>query len=499
MKTEPCWAAEPRPSFPPLNRDLQVDALIVGGGIAGVTAAYLLAQSGKSVALIEKEHLCYGYTGRTTAHISYPTDEPINGLAKTFGENHAQAAWDACCASAQQIADNVRREELDCEFRHVPGFLYAAGHDLQTETRDLLDQTELAARLGFDVFFTQSCPVTHQPAMGFATMYKFHPVKYVNGLVQRAQAKGALIFEASPAGSFSDDGRSLTCNGHRISFQHILLATNVPLQGNAGTLGAMLLQTKLAAYTTYAIGARVSREAAPEALWWDTSDPYLYLRIDYDDQGAYAILGGEDHKTGQCDDTELPFQRLTAKLHQLFPEAQPDCRWSGQVIETVDGLPYIGEVEGQFVGTGFAGTGMTMGTLTAMMFADHVRGVANPWKDLFRVDRKELSSTWDYLTENKDYPYYLAKGAFEGEKQAAASILCGEGKILRRGTKKIAAYRASDGQLHQRSAVCPHLGCVVAWNAAEETWDCPCHGSRFTPEGDLIAGPAEKGLDSVEG
>jgi glycine/D-amino acid oxidase-like deaminating enzyme/nitrite reductase/ring-hydroxylating ferredoxin subunit len=498
MKTEPCWAEEPRPSFAPLNRDLQVDALVIGGGISGVTAAYLLARAGKSVAVIEKEHLCYGYTGRTTAHISYPTDEPLSGLVKTFGESHAQAAWDACLASAEQIAHNVRAEELECEFRQVPGFLYAAGHDLPEETRQLREDVQLAAKLGFDVFHTDSCPVTKQPAMGFSTMFKFHPVKYVSGLARRASALGAHISERSPDGEFAEDGHSVTCNGHHISFQHVFLATHVPLQGSAGTLSAMLLQTKLAAYTTYAIGARVPREAAPEALWWDTSDPYLYLRIDHDDEGAYAILGGEDHKTGQCEDTERPFQRLTAKLHQLFPGAEPDHRWSGQVIETVDGLPYIGELAGQYIGTGFAGTGMTMGTLAAMMFADHVRGVANPWRDLFRVDRKELSGTWDYLAENKDYPYYLAKGAFEGEKQAAAHLLCGEGKVLRRGMKKIAAYRDENGQVCQRSAICPHLGCVVAWNDAEKTWDCPCHGSRFAATGEVIAGPAEKGLAEIE-
>ncbi|HYF36737.1 MAG TPA: FAD-dependent oxidoreductase [Prosthecobacter sp.] len=497
MNAQPVWAAHPRPTFPTLTADVHADALVIGGGIAGVTAAYLLAKAGKSVVLLEKEHLGGGETGHTTAHISYPTDKRLTELVHSFGLDHAQAIWDACQASSQQIADNVAAEAIDCELRRVPSYLYACGEDVEAEAKKLREEAALAQRLGFDAHYTSSCPVTRQPAIVFANLLKFHPTKYLSALAQSAVKAGARIFEKSEAGEFDKDASQVTCNGHKVTYQHVFIATHVPLQGGANTLNAALLQTKLAGYSTYALGARLPSGSAPEALWWDTADPYFYLRIDRSDDDLYAIAGGEDHKTGQEGNTEAHYTSLTAKLHSLFPEAVPDHRWSGQVIETVDGLPYIGEYAGQFVATGFSGTGMTFGTLSAMMFADRVKGIANPWRDLFHVDRKHLSGAWDYLKENKDYPWYLLKRPFIGASNDPSQVLTGEGKILRHDHQKVAAYRDEDGKLTLLSAICPHMGCVVNWNAADKSWDCPCHGSRFTAKGKVIAGPAESPLKPV--
>jgi glycine/D-amino acid oxidase-like deaminating enzyme/nitrite reductase/ring-hydroxylating ferredoxin subunit len=498
MKAQPVWAAVEGPSFPALSESLKTEVLIIGGGIAGVTAAYLLAKLGKSVVLIEKKSLGGGETGHTTAHISYPTDKRLTELVRSFGEDHAQAIWDACQASAHQISSNVAAENIDCEHRCVPGYLYASGQDVEEEREKLKEDVTLAQRLGFDVHYTAACPVTGQPAAVFANLAKFHPTKYLFALAQSAQKAGARLFEKSEAGEFSEDAPEVTCNGYRISYEHVFVATHVPLQGKAGTVNAALLQTKLAGYNTYALGAWLPGNE-PEGLWWDTEDPYFYLRIDKSAEGsAYAIVGGEDHKTGQAEDTEASYAALTAKLHSLYPDAQPDRRWSGQVIETVDGLPYIGEYAGQFVATGFSGTGMTMGTLSAMMFADHVRGIKNPWKELFRIDRKHISGAWDYLKENKDYPWYLLKRPFLGTADDPAQVLAGEGKVLRHEHKKVAAYRDDKGKLTLLSAICPHMGCVVAWNPAEKSWDCPCHGSRFTATGEVFAGPAESGLSQAE-
>jgi Rieske Fe-S protein len=215
--------------------------------------------------------------------------------------------------------------------------------------------------------------------------------------------------------------------------------------------------------------------------------------------GDYAILGGADHKTGQEEDTEKPFATLEGALHTIWPEAAIDRRWSGQVIESVDGLPYIGETgERQFVATGFGGNGMTFGTLAAIMARDRVLGLPNPWENLFSVERKEFSSLWNYVKENKDYPYYLAKGRFAGTAgDTLDAVGCGEGKILRLHGQKVATYRDEQGAVTTLSPVCTHLGCTVAWNSAEKTWDCPCHGSRFTAKGEVIAGPAVKPLRNV--
>jgi nitrite reductase/ring-hydroxylating ferredoxin subunit len=319
-------------------------------------------------------------------------------------------------------------------------------------------------------------------------------------LAQRIPGDGSHIFEKTEAGEFSAERGLIIANGHRIRFKYVILATHVPLQGRTGQLSAALLQTKLAAYSTYALGAKLAGGHAPEALFWDTGNPYLYLRVDRRAGGDYAILGGADHKTGQEEDTEKPFAMLERALHGIWPDAAIDHRWSGQVIESVDGLPYIGEsAEGQFVATGFGGNGLTYGTLAAIMARDRVLGLRNPWEDLFSVERKEFSSLWNYLKENKDYPYYIAQSqiaATAGNNFEAVGR--GEGKILRIDGTKVAVYRDDHGVVSTLCPVCPHLGCLVAWNGAEKTWDCPCHGSRFTAKGGLIAGPAEKSLENAD-
>jgi Rieske Fe-S protein len=262
-------------------------------------------------------------------------------------------------------------------------------------------------------------------------------------------------------------------------------------------LGAALLQTKLALYSTYAIGARLPEGTVPEASFWDTADPYNYLRLDRRDACDYAILGGADHKTGQESDTERNYRALEQHLQRLFPHAIIDHRWSGQVIETPDGLPYIGETAPrQFIATGFAGNGMTFGTLAAIMARDAITGVKNPWRELFDPHRKKLRAVVDYLRENKDYPFYLVRDRLRGaEDGGLAQLQPGEGKIIRAGGKKVAAYRDKQGKVTSLSPVCTHLGCIVHWNVAEKTWDCPCHGSRFGPNGEPIGGPAESPLE----
>jgi Rieske Fe-S protein len=264
-------------------------------------------------------------------------------------------------------------------------------------------------------------------------------------------------------------------------------------------MSATLLQTKLALFTTYAVGARVPKGRIPDGLWWEAGTAYHYLRVARGRDHDVVIYGGEDHKTGQADRTASCYERLERDLKRLVPGAQPTHRWSGQVIETPDGLPYIGEnAERQFVATGFSGNGMTFGTLAAMMAADWINGTANPWAALFDPGRQKLSALWDYLKENKDYPYYLVRDRFAGSAtRSLRAVRRGMGGIVEHQGQKVAACRREDGTLTLVSAKCTHMGCVVAWNDAERTWDCPCHGSRFDPDGRVISGPAETPLPKL--
>ena len=235
----------------------------------------------------------------------------------------------------------------------------------------------------------------------------------------------------------------------------------------------------------------------PDALFWDTADPYHFVRVEPHAGFDVVIFGGEDHKTGQVDDTNACFDRLERKVTNLLPRIEITHHWSGQVIETVDGLPYIGETaERQFAATGFSGNGMTFGTLGGMMAADYVVGTRNPWAELFDPSRKQIrGAAWDYVTENKDYPYYMIRDRFAGaEGRSLRAVKRGEGKLLDLNGKRVAAYRHVDGSTIVRSAICTHMGCEVTWNNAERTWDCPCHGSRFKTDGAVIAGPAESPL-----
>jgi Rieske Fe-S protein len=310
------------------------------------------------------------------------------------------------------------------------------------------------------------------------------------------------IFEHSDATEFTDEPVGVTANGHRLRCKDVVIATHNPRVGLDSVAGATLFQTKLALYTSYAVAGRVPRETVPDALFWDTADPYRYMRLDRQRGHDLIILGGEDHKTGQVADTDACYGRLEEALLEMLPDISLTHRWSGQVIETPDGLPYIGRTtDHQYVATGFAGNGMTFGTLAGMIISDGIMGRGNPWTELFDANRTAIGrGMWDYVKENADYPYYLMRSRLAGaEGDSFRSVKPGQGKIIEDRGTKVAAYRHADGSLTLRSATCTHMGCIVAWNAAEQTWDCPCHGSRFTSEGEVVSGPAEKPLAEWKG
>ncbi|MEY2525464.1 MAG: hypothetical protein QOE73_235 [Verrucomicrobiota bacterium] len=488
----------PIKSFPAVQHDIKVDVLVVGAGITGITTAYLLKKAGLTVALIERERVAMIDTGHTTAHLTHVTDVRLRELAGNFGNDHAQAAWDAGAAAIDQIEAIVQQEKIGCEFTRVPGYLHAPmDGDPDKERAALKKEAALADELGFDATYLDSIPHFNLPGVRFANQAKFHPRKYLGQLVATIPGDGSHVFEESEAGEFDAEKRRVKVRNHWIGFQRVVLATNNPLVGLASISWATLFQTKLALYSSYVLGAMVPRGAIPIGLFWDTKDPYDYLRVDRHDDFDYAIFGGEDHKTGQVSDTEKCFARLFAQLKKIVPVARLDHRWSGQVIVTNDGLPFIGSnADGQFIATGFCGNGITFGTISAIMARDWATGAKNPWSDLFDVERKKIKGgTWDYLRENKDYPYYLIKDRFtRAEADSVRDLEPGHGMIVKSRGKKAAAYRDPDGKVHKVSAVCTHMGCIVRWNPAESTWDCPCHGSRFKPSGEVIAGPAEDPL-----
>jgi glycine/D-amino acid oxidase-like deaminating enzyme/nitrite reductase/ring-hydroxylating ferredoxin subunit len=499
--TQPYWIdSAPLPRFAKLDRDDEVDVVIVGGGITGLTAAYLLTLDGRRVALLERERCAQIDTGHTSAHLTMVTDQQLSALVKRFGRDHAQASWDAGLAAIGQIDAIVGELRLDCDFQWVPGYLHAPIAEPEAEVAALREDAALAAELGFDATFMDEVPFAGRPGIRFDNQARFHPRKYLAGLARAISDRGGMIFEHSSADEFCGDPHSVKSNGHTLSCGDVVLATHTPLMGTTGLLNATLFQTKLSLYTSYVVSGRVPKGRIPDALFWDTDDPYHYLRLEPQRDHDIVIFGGEDHKTGQAADTTACFDRLEQKLASIAGDVEIDHRWSGQVIETADGLPYIGQTaERQFVGTGYSGNGMTFGTLTGMMAADRILGRTNPWTALFDPSRKAVRGLWDYVKENKDYPYYLVRDRFAGtEGKSLRSVPRGSGKVLDLKGQAVAVYRDERGVTTSKSATCTHMGCLVDWNAAERTWDCPCHGSRFKPDGAVIAGPAESPLPDPE-
>jgi glycine/D-amino acid oxidase-like deaminating enzyme/nitrite reductase/ring-hydroxylating ferredoxin subunit len=498
MNTESFWftGRESAP-FAPLDHDLDVEVLIVGGGIAGMTAAYLLSAEGRSVALLERGRIGGLNTGHTTAHLTYMTDTRLSDLVATFSRKEARQAWEAGQAAIDLIEENVKRHAIDCEFRRVPGFLVASDQcDLAEESALLQQEAMVARQMGFDAYYLDSSPVTDRPGIRFENQAKFHPLRYLDALAREAVKQGAEMYEDTEVTSF-DDG-SVIAGGRTVKFRQVFIATHVPLQGEGGLVGSAFFQSKLALYSSYAVRARLPGDALPELIWSDTADPFYYLRIEKDHDGVSCVFGGEDHRTGMEAHTEVRYQNLERELERIVPGAKVTHRWCGQIVETVDGLPYIGRTsDTQWLATGFSGNGMTFGTVAGMMIRDAISGKDGAWEKLFDPGRKSASALAEYLRENKDYPVRMISDRMKIEECDPATLAPGTGKVVEHEGERIAAFRDAQGNLTRCSAVCPHLGCIVAWNEAERTWDCPCHGSRFHATGELLAGPAEKGLEPL--
>jgi glycine/D-amino acid oxidase-like deaminating enzyme/nitrite reductase/ring-hydroxylating ferredoxin subunit len=503
VETVPYWAdAASVLTFPRVDRDEEVDVLVVGGGITGLTAAYLLAKAGKSVAVLERDVRCGQIdTGHTTAHLTMVTDTRLTELVRRFGKTHAQAVWDAGLAAIAQMDTIIREHDIDCAFEWVDGYLHApVGKLSHEESETFAEDAKLAVELGFDATLVDEVPFVGGVGIRFSDQARFHPRKYLADLARAVRAHGGRIYGHSAAEEFSDEPLSVKANGHTLTCADIVIATHNPIIGVGSSASATMLQTKLALYTSYVVAGRVPRGTVPDALFWDTADPYRYLRLQPHSDHDLVIFGGEDHKTGQVSDTVDCYERLECALVALVRDVSLTHRWSGQVIETADGLPYIGQTAGhQYAATGFAGNGMTFGTLGAMIASDAILGRSNPWAELFDPGRAAIRrGLWDYVTENADYPYYLIRDRFAGaEGRSLRSVRRGEGKVIELNGNKVAAYRNPSGATTLRSAVCSHMGCIVGWNPAERTWDCPCHGSRFAPNGDVISGPAESPLAEV--
>lgn len=486
------WSAHaPAPTFPPLMADTEVDVVVVGAGITGLTAAMLLAASGKSVAVVEARRIGSGVSHRSTSHLTEAVDTRYQQIESDFGKEGAMLVAQSSRAAIEKVGELARTLSSPCDFLRRPGYLYTE-HD---KDLGVLEKEHAAARragLPVDLVTELTLPFPAKALLRFPDQAQFHIVRYLASLATGAQAKGAHIYEQSRVLTIEDGEPCIVHleHGPVIRAKNVFVATHAPLN-------RVFLQTKIAAYRSYVLA--FPNVKLPDGLFWDTEDPYHYFSSFPIDGTDYLIIGGEDHKTGAVKDTDTHLDSLLAWTKERITVPEPSYRWSAQVEEPVDGLPFIGRnsmSEHVFVATGFSGNGTTFGTIAALIVSDLVNGRENPWAELYAATRmKPVSSAATYAAENVDFPMHLVSDRLHPpEAKSPVDIRPGEGKTIRQGGERLAMYRDPAGALHAVSSVCTHLGCLVKFNNAEKTWDCPCHGSRFGIDGAVIDGPATRPL-----
>jgi len=484
------------PSQSRLKESIRTDICIIGAGIAGLTTAYLLAREGRSVVVLDDGVSGGGMTGRTTAHLTNAYDDRYLEIEKLHGEEGARLTAESHTAAIEKISEIIAAEKIDCDFEWLDGFLFCAPE----HSVDLLDdELEASHRAGLNgVEKVVRAPVESfntGPALRFPRQAQFHPLKYLDGLVKAIMRDDGRLFGQTHATKIEGGPEATieTSHGPVVKSEVVVVATNTPVNDRVA------IHTKQAPYVTYVIGVRVPKASVTRALYWDTGDPYHYLRLQREDDYDVLIVGGEDHKTGQANDGNERFARLEQWTRERFPQSlDVEYRWSGQVMEPVDGLAFIGrnplDEDNVYIATGDSGQGMTHGTIAGMLLSDLIQGRKNPWEDLYSPSRLRLKSLPEYASENINVAGQYADYVTAGDIKSESELRAGEGAIMRDGVSKIAVRR--DENVNKLSAVCPHLGCIVAWNSTERTWDCPCHGSRFSAEGRVYQGPANSDLSN---
>jgi glycine/D-amino acid oxidase-like deaminating enzyme/nitrite reductase/ring-hydroxylating ferredoxin subunit len=491
------------PQYPRLNENTTADVCVVGAGIAGLASAYLLAREGYSVALVEAGVLSGGETARTTAHLSFALDDGYYELERLFDPCGASLAYKSHARAVDMIEEITRCEGFDCEFARIDGYLFGP----PGEKKDELDrELHAARRAGVAVERVERAPLRKfdtGPSLRFSNQGQFNPLRFTSGLAQSLTRMSGRIFTGTRVSRVSGGSNPIveTERGHKVSAGSVVVATNTPVHDN------LTIHLRQAPYRTYAIGAPVPWEAVPRALYWDTLDPYHYVRLksastpgDRDGEDI-LIAGGEDHRQGESEDGNQRFDWLERWTRERFPIGEVRYRWSGMVLEPADSLGFIGRDHAEqnvYIATGDSGHGMTHGVIAGMLLTDLISGRSNPWEKLYDPGRVTTGALPDYLSESTGVAASMAEWITPGDVKSIEDIAPGTGAVIRKGLSKAAVYRDSSGSFRQYSAVCSHLGCIVAWNPAEESWDCPCHGSRFDTWGKVLRGPARSDLQPVD-
>jgi glycine/D-amino acid oxidase-like deaminating enzyme/nitrite reductase/ring-hydroxylating ferredoxin subunit len=492
-----------------LKENEETDVLVIGAGIAGLTTAYCLRKAGYNVILIDDGYAGSGETGRTTGHLTYALDNRYAEIERLHGTENARLAAESHKAAIDWIEKTVREHNINCHFRRVDGYLFLHPSD---EEKELEKEFETTRRIGLDTVMLNSVPgvagETGNHSIKFPNNAQFHVMMYMKELADVYVNRGGKIFTQTKAVSIKK-GEVEMESGCKIKAKHIVVATNTPMNDR------LVIHTKQFGYRTYAMAARVPKGKLPYALWWDTGDknsrwisqPYHYARLEeYNHEYDLLITGGEDHRVGQSDGDDIReeerYDLVASWTKKKFPMMENiEYKWSGQIMEPLDGLAFIGKNPGEenvYIITGDSGNGLTHATIAGMLLTDLISGKENPWTKLYDPARVKLKAAGDYLRETGNMAAQYIDWISSGDVKDTSKLKLGQGGIISAGFKKFAVYRDVHDKIHAFSAVCPHLGCIVQWNDDEKSFDCPCHGSRFTTAGKVVNGPSTVDLKQVE-
>lgn len=501
-RTRSVWmATEVFPSATALAHDLQTDVLVIGSGIAGLSVAYELLARGRRVTVVDSGGIGMGMTARTTAHLSAISDDWYAAFIKRRGEEMAKLFHDSHASAIARIAQIVEAQAIHCRFRRLDGVLFPGDDKGEEKIEEELDA---AQRLRIEAYRVRDLPfagLTTRTALCYPGQATFHPALYMRGLAAAIVSLGGQLHSGTTIATLEESGGRVTAktmDGLTVNARAAVVATNSPFNE------LVAIHTKQAPYRTYAIALDMGGATLPDALYWDTLDPYHYVRLAADSDGtAIVIVGGEDHKAGEADDGERRFGALEARSRSLMPRlGEVKYRWSGQVMEPIDYSGFIGLNPGStniYVVTGDSGQGMTHGVVAGLLIADLIESGQHSWQALYEPSRKIVRGLGEFVGENATAVKNYAEHMLPGDVSSVEDLEPGQGGILREGLGLVAVCRDTDGTIHRLSANCTHAGCVVHWNTTERCWDCPCHGSHFAPDGQVLNGPAVKPLPPAGG
>ena len=481
-------------NYPALDKNINVDIAIIGGGIVGITAAYLLQKEGFKVAVIEANKIAHGTSAHTTAKITSQHGLIYNNLKKQMGEDKAKQYAEANESAIRFIENTVKENNIDCDFSLKSAYIYTKDNNY---IKAIEDEVDAAKSLGIDAYYMKEIPLpfTVKAAMRFDNQAQFHPRKYLLAISNEISNKGVKIFENTRAVDIEegDELSVVTEKGFKIHAKRIIISTHFPFYDGKGFYFSRMYVEK-----SYIIAIKTN-EPFPEGMFINAEDPPRSMRSQRYKDGEMVIIAGENHKVGDETDTNSRYNNLIEFANETFKTQNILYRWSAQDCMTVDDVPYIGNLTSKtpniYVATGFKKWGMTSGTAAALIIKDLIVKGDSPYLPVFYPSRTDISaSAEEFINQNAD----VVKELVTGKLKAAPKdfkLENGEGRAVEVDGKKIGAYKDNKGNIHMVDKTCTHLGCELKWNDGEKSWDCPCHGSRFSIDGDIIEGPASKPLN----